>query len=108
MQRSVLSPSLLLGRLAADLSALKVMFFRTITVYTSLVSPGKPAVAPERNGQPVKRGIQTSLTSFSCGIVGSARSLMIDQEQFQKARGWAYLVGTVIFVVALAGRFVIR
>jgi hypothetical protein len=33
---------------------------------------------------------------------------MIDQEKFQKARGWAYLIGTVIFVVAVAWRFVIR
>jgi len=58
--------------------------------------------------RPLKSGIQTSLTSFSCGIVGSERCRVIDQEKFQKARGWAYLVGTVIFVVVVAWRFVIR
>jgi len=33
---------------------------------------------------------------------------MIDQEKFQKGRGWAYLVGIVIFVVVAVWRFVTR
>lgn len=33
---------------------------------------------------------------------------MIDQEKFQKGRGWAYLAGTVLFVVAAVWRFLVR
>jgi hypothetical protein len=33
---------------------------------------------------------------------------MIDQENFQKGRGWAYLAGIVIFVAVVAWKFVTR
>jgi hypothetical protein len=33
---------------------------------------------------------------------------MQDHEKFQKARGWAYAAGAVIFVVMVAWRFLVR
>jgi hypothetical protein len=33
---------------------------------------------------------------------------MIDQERFQKGRGWAYLAGIVVFVIVAAWKFAIR
>lgn len=33
---------------------------------------------------------------------------MVDHEKFQKARGWAYAVGAIIFGVVVAYRFLIR
>ena len=33
---------------------------------------------------------------------------MIDHEKFQKARGWAYLAGGLLFVVVVAWKFVTR
>jgi hypothetical protein len=33
---------------------------------------------------------------------------MIDQERFQKGRGWAYLVGIVVFVVVAVWKFAIH
>jgi hypothetical protein len=33
---------------------------------------------------------------------------MIDQERFQKGRGWAYLVGIVVFVAVAVWKFAIR
>jgi hypothetical protein len=33
---------------------------------------------------------------------------MIDQERLQKGRGWAYLVGVIVFVVVAVWKFTIR
>jgi hypothetical protein len=33
---------------------------------------------------------------------------MISHEKFQKGRGWAYLAGTVIFVMVVAWKFFVR
>jgi hypothetical protein len=33
---------------------------------------------------------------------------MIDQEKFQKGRGWAYLVGAVVFVAVVAWKVLVR
>ncbi len=33
---------------------------------------------------------------------------MIDQEKFQKGRGWAYAVGIVVFVAVAVWKFIIR
>ena len=33
---------------------------------------------------------------------------MIDQGKFQKGRGWAYLVGIVVFVAVVAWKYVTR
>ena len=92
----------------SDLSVLKITLRRTIIVYTKPVQFRKPYDRPGDEWPGVKGRFQSSLTNFSCGIVDSARCRVIGHEKFQKARGWAYLVGAVIFVVAVAWRFVIR
>jgi hypothetical protein len=33
---------------------------------------------------------------------------MIDQERFQKGRGWAYAVGIIVFVAVAAWKFATR
>ncbi len=33
---------------------------------------------------------------------------MIDQERFQKGRGWAYAAGIVVFVAVVLWKFLIR
>jgi hypothetical protein len=33
---------------------------------------------------------------------------MIDNQQFQKARGWAYAAGAVVFVVVVAWKYLVR
>jgi hypothetical protein len=54
--------------------------------------------------------IADSLLSLSiCGTVFPVtRCIMIDHQKFQRARGWAYAVGAVIFGVVVAWRFLIR
>lgn len=33
---------------------------------------------------------------------------MIDQEKFQKGRGWAYLAGIFVFVAVVAWKLIVR
>jgi hypothetical protein len=33
---------------------------------------------------------------------------MTDHEKFQKARGWAYLAGIIIFIIVVAWKFATR